>query len=200
MAEVQERGVEALVRFTDRAGNPLELFCAPMIASAPCSTPLQSQGFVAGSKGLGHYVAGHPDLAAARALYCDILGMRISDYILIPTPDGGSVRAMFLHCNTRHHSVALVDASLPHKIDHFCLQMQAFQDLGLAHDRFVASRYAIRNSLGQHPNDLGVSFYAATPSRISVEISWSDFELEEAGWTTRTFDRTSLWGHHPPAK
>ena len=110
---------------------------------------------VSGAKGLGHYVAGHPDLAAARALYCDILGLRISDYIFIPNPDGSVLRAMFLHANARHHSVAFVETELPQNIDHFFLQMQEFEDMGRTYDRFIESPYAIRNSLGQHPNDHG---------------------------------------------
>jgi len=196
-ADAAERGVDQFIRFTDRAGNPLELCCAPALAQAPWHSPLLKRGFVTGFKGIGHYVAGHPDLAAARALYCDLLGMRVSDYIFLPGPGGKNLRAMFLHVNARHHSVALVETRLPQRIDHFFLQVEAFEDLGRAYDRFVDSTYAIRNTLGQHPNDQAISFYAATPSRFSIEVGWSDFDLREEGWTTRTFDRTSLWGHRP---
>ncbi len=188
------RGVDEFISFADAAGNPLELFCAPALALTPCKTGLHGS-FVTGAKGLGHYVAGHPDLAAARALYCDILGLRVSDYIFIPNPDGSALRAMFLHANARHHSVALVETELPQNIDHFFLQMQEFEDVGSAYDRFIESPYPLRNSLGQHPNDHAISFYAATPARVSIEIGWSNFDLVEAGWTTRTFDRTSVWGH-----
>lgn len=198
-AEAAERGVDALLRFSDRAGNPLELCCAPAIAQTPCRSPGMTRGFVTGLKGLGHYVAGHPDLAAARALYCDLLGMRVSDYIFLPGPNGSSVRAMFLHANARHHSVALVDAPLPQRIDHFFLQLESLEDVGRAYDRFVDSRYRIRNTLGQHPNDRAISFYAATPGKFSIELGWSDYEVSDEGWTTRTFDRVSLWGHRPPA-
>lgn len=198
-AEAAARGVDALVRFSDRAGNPLELCCAPAIAQTPCNTPLLTQGFVTGLKGLGHYVAGHPDLAAARALYCDILGLRVSDYIFLPGPGGITLRAMFLHANARHHSIALVDAPLPTRIDHFFVQMDALEDVGRACDRFVDSPYPLRNTLGQHPNDRAISFYVATPSKFSLELGWSDFEVREEGWTTRTYDRVSLWGHRPPA-
>lgn len=197
--ELAERGVDALIRLTDRAGNPLEICCAPALAQAPCHTPLLTRGFVTGQKGLGHYVAGHPDLAAARALYCDLLGMRVSDYIFLPGPDGQTLRAMFLHANARHHSVALVEAPLPTRIDHFFVQMESLEDVGRAYDRFVDSSCRIRNTLGQHPNDRAISFYAATPGRFSIELGWSDFEVSDDGWTTRTFDRVSLWGHRPPA-
>jgi 2,3-dihydroxybiphenyl 1,2-dioxygenase len=193
----QARGVDAFVRFKDRADNPLELFCAPAHAAPPWRSASLKSGFVTGGKGLGHYVAGHPDLAAARALYCDLLGLRVSDYIFLPGPDGRPVRAMFLHANARHHSVALVEIPLPQKIDHFFVQLQDFEDLGRAYDRFIDSPFAIRNSLGQHPNDHAISFYAETPSRFAVEIGWSDFDLNEDGWSTCTYDRTSLWGHRP---
>lgn len=196
-AEAAERGVDRFMRFADRAGNPLELYCAPAIAQEPWRSDVMKRGFVTGTKGVGHYVAGHPNLAAARALYCDILGLRVSDYIFLPSPDGALVRAMFLHANTRHHSVALVELALPQRIDHFFVQCEAFEDVGRAYDRFLDSGYAIRNTLGQHPNDQAISFYAATPSRFSIEIGWSDFDLIDEGWTTRTYDRTSLWGHRP---
>ena len=192
-----ERGVDEFIYFADGAGNPVELFCAPAMAPHPRRSTALKSGFVTGVKGIGHYVAGHPDLAAARALYCDILGMRVSDYIFLPTPDGSALRAMFLHANTRHHSVAFVEAKLAQNIDHFYLQMQEFEDMGRTYDRFIESPYAIRNSLGQHPNDHGISFYAATPSRFAIEIGWSNFDLVEAGWATRTFDRPSIWGHKP---
>jgi 2,3-dihydroxybiphenyl 1,2-dioxygenase len=196
----RERGVDQLIQFTDRAGNPLELFCAAALAQKPWQSTLLEGGFVTGTKGVGHYVAGYPDLAEARALYCDILGMRVSDYIFIPLPDGTNLRAMFLHVNARHHSVAFVETKLPHKIDHFFVQLDTIEDLGRTYDRFIESPYVIRNSLGQHPNDRAISFYAQTPSHLSIEVGWSDFDLVEEGWSTRTFDRTSIWGHHPEAQ
>ena len=193
--EARERAVADAFRFTDGAGNPVELFCAPAMAALPCPSPLISGGFVTDAKGLGHYVAGYPDLALARALYCDQLGLKVSDYIHQHNADGTSLSAMFLHANRRHHSIALVEGKLQKNLDHFFLQMREFEDVGKAYDRFIASPYAIRNTIGQHPNDHGVSFYAFTPSGFSIEIGWSDFELDDATWSTRSFDRISVWGH-----
>jgi hypothetical protein len=79
--------------------------------------------------------------------------------------------------------------------------MRAFEDMGRAYDRVAGSSYAIRNSIGQHPNDHGVSFYATTPSAFSIEIGYSDFDLDMRTWSTRTFDCISIWGHrHEPQR
>ena len=42
-------------------------------------------------------------IADVMPFYCDILGFKLSDYFLHPFP------AYFLHVNTRHHSLALVE-------------------------------------------------------------------------------------------
>jgi biphenyl-2,3-diol 1,2-dioxygenase len=48
---------------------------------------------------------------------------------------GVPVELTFLHCNPRHHTLALVPASMPKRLNHFMLQVDSMDDVGLAHDR-----------------------------------------------------------------
>jgi 3,4-dihydroxy-9,10-secoandrosta-1,3,5(10)-triene-9,17-dione 4,5-dioxygenase len=53
-------------------------------------------------------VLGTPCLAESIAFYVDLLGFRVSDYWRPGDDD-----VVFLHCNPRHQSVALVAAPAP---------------------------------------------------------------------------------------
>src|SRR5262249_26069496 len=50
------RGVVRLMRFTDPAGIPSELFCGPDLAAEPFRSEVVRGGFVADDNGLGHVV------------------------------------------------------------------------------------------------------------------------------------------------
>ena len=60
-----------------------------------------------GEGGLGHIVLIVPDLEAATEFYVRLLGFRHSDDI------ESGLKLRFLHCNPRHHTVALVGCAEP---------------------------------------------------------------------------------------
>jgi catechol 2,3-dioxygenase-like lactoylglutathione lyase family enzyme len=61
-------------------------------------------GYKTGNLGLGHVVYWVKDLAASVKFYQDIMGFSISDYIAWDDND-----AVFMHCNSRHHTLALTE-------------------------------------------------------------------------------------------
>lgn len=102
-ATAQQRRVRDGLLFEDPAGNRLEAFHGPEIASEPFRPGRCLSGFVTGPLGLGHTVLTTPDIDSDLRFYCEVLGFRISDYMSHP------FRATFLHVNPRHHSLALIE-------------------------------------------------------------------------------------------
>jgi biphenyl-2,3-diol 1,2-dioxygenase/3,4-dihydroxy-9,10-secoandrosta-1,3,5(10)-triene-9,17-dione 4,5-dioxygenase len=191
------RRVGALLQLEDPNGLPLELYCSPARAREPFRSALVPDGFCTGDEGLGHIVIGARDAEATRRFYCDLLGMRVSDHIEVP---GGKLRITFLHANARHHSLAFFAAPTRKRINHFMIEAQRMEDVGLCYERCVAARIPIANGLGQHPNDRMFSFYAVTPAGFNVEFGWGGRKVDDARWQVATYDRMSTWGHQPAAK
>ena len=87
---------------------------------------------------------------------------------------------------------------MPKRMHHFMLQLAELDGLGHAYDRCVKHGVAIAQTLGRHPNDRMVSFYAVTPSGFQVELGWGARTIDDATWRVETYDRLSEWGHRPP--
>lgn len=197
-AQARARRVGRVFQLQDPRGVPIELFCAPDRAAEPFHSPLVSSGFVTGGEGLGHIVLSAVDAAETERFYCALLGMRLSDHVEVELAPGFSLRLTFLHVNSRHHTVAFAVAPMPKRMHHFMLEVGALEDVGLAYDRCVDAGIEIANTLGMHPNDRMVSFYARTPSGFEVEIGWGGRKIDDATWEPRTYHRASIWGHRPP--
>ena len=72
-------------------------------------------------------------------------------------------------------------------------------EVGLAFDRAVKAGVPIMQTIGRHPNDRMLSFYAKTPSGFQFEFGWGGREVDDATWQEGSvYDRISDWGHHPP--
>jgi 3,4-dihydroxy-9,10-secoandrosta-1,3,5(10)-triene-9,17-dione 4,5-dioxygenase len=191
--ERAQRKVSGLVHATDPSGFALELYWGPVLDHRPFRSPTGAAGFVTGDLGLGHIVLGTPQSAAAAAFYTDVLGFRVSDYWR-----PGGVEVVFLHCNPRHHSLALVPAAEP-QLYHFMLETRTLDDVGYALDRHHRYGIAISMDLGRHPNDEMVSFYSRSPSGFDVEVGWGGRLIDDDTWTVTEITAASLWGHRPPA-
>lgn len=191
------RRVRRLLAFADVDGTRIEAVVAPQRASAPFASDLVPGGFVSEGTGFGHAVLNVRDLAAAERFYIDMLGFAVSERL--DTRVGPlQVRGTFLHCNRRHHSLALFALPLRKRMNHFMLQAREIADVGRAFER--AKRHGVRLSLGlgQHPDPDGTfSFYGVTPSGFDFEIGAGGKEIEPAGWRERRIDVTSAWGHAP---
>lgn len=191
---VADRGVLGLVSCNDPAGNRVEIcYGATEVFERPFISPAGVSGFLTGDQGFGHYVLNVPDIAAALDFYIRGLGLHLSDIIDWKLSDELTVRIYFLHCNGRHHTLAL--GSLPGNktLHHFMLEVMQFDDVGFALEKFEADS-AIVATLGRHTNDHMVSFYGATPSGFAVEYGWGARQVEP-NWSIVRYDRISVWGH-----
>jgi 2,3-dihydroxybiphenyl 1,2-dioxygenase len=198
--ESQLRGVREFVAFTDPAGNPVELAVGPAKArTTTYASPLVPGGFLTGAQGLGHVVLIADDRQANVEFYEQALGFEVSDTSEEETPDGPS-RATFLHCNRRHHTVAVVqrlpNAKVRRSLGHFMIQAHEFDAVGMAYDRAVDAGMPIFRSLGRHPNDRMFSFYARTQAGFDIEFGAGAVEVGE-DWQVLHYQQISAWGHRP---
>jgi 2,3-dihydroxybiphenyl 1,2-dioxygenase len=190
------RGVEQVYSFRDPAGIPSEIFCGPQLAAEPFRSQRVGSAFVTGEQGLGHVVVNAANQQQSRDFYCDVLGFRLSDRI-VANVYGYLADIVFLHANSRHHSIALGERQKK-RIHHFMLEVASMDDVGLAFDRALRSGVRIMQTLGRHPNDRMLSFYARTPSGFQFEFGWGGRQVDDATWQPTTYDHISEWGHHPP--
>ncbi len=194
-ALARRRGVAGLARATDPRGVPIELyFGAAENAGAPVTSPAGVSGFLMGAQGLGHIVLFQPDLAAAKRFYMEGLGFRLSDTVGLEAGPDMSIELTFLHCNPRHHTLALVPAPHPKRLHHIMLQVDSMEDVGMALDRAERMGVPIAASLGRHTNDRMLSFYVTTPSGFQVEYGWGARTIG-TDWTAGRYDSPSSWGH-----
>ncbi len=185
------RGVSCLYKVADPDGLQVELFYgATEIAEIPFISPAGVSGFLTGDQGLGHIVLYTGDIEEKRRFYMQGLGFKLSDTILM----GGEVMLTFLHCNPRHHTVALVPAPVPKRMNHFMVQANTLDDVGHANDRAQRLGAPITVSLGCHTNDRMVSFYSRSPSDFEVEFGFGARVVDDK-WSVGHHTGPSIWGH-----
>ncbi len=188
------RRVDELLVCEDPFGLVIELYVGERLADTAVVSAQGVSGFVTGAQGLGHIVLFVADEAKAVHFYQQLLGFKLSDHIEMG-PAGRKLRLTFLHCNARHHTLALAPVPVPKKLNHLMLQLQTLDDVGLGFDRAVAQQVPISSSLGCHTNDKMVSFYMQTPSGFDIEYGFGGVEIDDATWETTTYDAPSIWGH-----
>jgi 2,3-dihydroxybiphenyl 1,2-dioxygenase len=186
------RRVAALATFVDPFGFRHELTYGlarggPFVPGRPIS------GFVTGEGGLGHVVLVVPDVVAGRRFYCDVLGFKVSD-----TVDAGAL-ITFMHCNPRHHSLAIAGGRGLVGLHHLMLEVGSLDDVGTALDIAVERNLPLAMGLGRHTNDLMTSFYVRTPSGFEIEYGTGGRLIDDATWTIGSYTAQSLWGHRAPA-
>lgn len=186
--EAKERGVVELAAFDDPAGNRNELFYGQQADFRPLVLTRPMDGYLTGELGMGHAVIGVTNYEECFDFYVNTLGFRVSDTF--------KSFIAFLHCNPRHHSLALVGTDKP-GLRHIMLETRSIDDVGLAIDIAAKGGYLTR-TLGRHTNDKAVSFYAETPSGWEIEYGWSGLQVDDEVWIVRQLiGPTSLWGHDP---
>lgn len=191
--EADQRRVLALIKFADPSGIATEVYYGQPLNQKPFQPSRAISGFNAGDLGLGHVVVYQRDLQAGLAFYQDLLGFRVSD---IAGP-GGQPFGAFLHCNPRHHSIALfADPGSKKHINHFMLECNALDDVGAGRDICRSQGTPIVIDLGRHMNDRMVSFYVGNPSQFAIEYGWGGRTVDDATWQVGHFDSVaSIWGH-----
>ncbi len=186
--ELAARGVAEMVWCNDPLGNRVELFCGLGCPEHAFRPPRPSGGFRTGELGFGHAVLAVPRIDQVLPFYRDVLGMRMSDYAAAP------FRAVFLHVNPRHHSLALLESEQA-GLHHLMIEALSIDDLGRAYDAAI-EKGVVRVTLGRHTNDHMTSFYAASPSGFMVEYGWGGRSIDEATWKVEEMVHgPSLWGH-----
>lgn len=187
--ELKARGVSGLAVFKDPAGNPLELYYRPTI-DYDFTSPLGAK-FVTGDMGVGHAVLliNSDQYDATQAFYVNQLGFRVSEYTTL-----GPVEVVFLHCNRRHHSIALARAPFT-ACQHIMLEVEELDMVGRAYDRAQDAEIPITASLGRHRNDNMLSFYMSTPSGLDIEYGWGAREVDDETWVVSDWVGGDVWGH-----
>jgi 2,3-dihydroxybiphenyl 1,2-dioxygenase len=197
--EAAARRVTELIRCTDPNGLPCEVFCGPAVQfENPFHSPRAISGFVTGEQGVGHIVVAVPDIQKSLRFYCEGLGFRISDTIDMKFGPA-KVTMVFLHCNPRHHTLALVPVPAPKRLHHFMLQLRSVDDVGLTMYLVQDKGIEIASTLGRHTNDHMLSFYMRTPSGFEIEYGWGARVVDDATWHVQKHNAPSIWGHRRPA-
>ncbi|MEY2433629.1 MAG: extradiol dioxygenase [Acidimicrobiaceae bacterium] len=187
--EVADRAVRRFVWFADHLGVRHELFHGHQIVLPTSRPPQPIGGFVTGEQGIGHVALAVPDRREATNFFTRTLGFGLSDEV------DGRTKLAFLHCNARHHSLALAEVEGMRGILHLMVQVAELDDVGLAYDQCMSRKIPLHRTLGRHSNDHALSFYVRTPSGFDVEYGWGAIEVDETRSAT-VFTSGSVWGHH----
>jgi 2,3-dihydroxybiphenyl 1,2-dioxygenase len=188
-ALADERRVKDLIVFADPIGNRLEAFHGAEITSEPFRPGRSISGFRTGPLGMGHAVLTVARIEDVLPFYRDVLGFRLSDYILKP------FKAFFFHVNPRHHSLAFLETG-KNGVHHLMVELFSLDDVGQAYDIALTDPDGIGSTLGRHTNDHVTSFYSWSPSGFMVEYGWGGRLVEPGNWKPEEYTvGPSLWGH-----
>ena len=190
------RKVKRIYTTLDPIGNCVELVYDLQNAPTPFKSEKIRSNFVTGKGGAGHQVLVERGVDHQKIMdWYALLGFKLSDVIEEELAPGIVASVAFLHCNNRHHSLALANMPLPMNMHHFMIEVADMSDVGLAYDRCLDAGYEFEMTLGMHPNDKMFSFYVRTPSNFSLEFGWGGLIIDEDTWQIKHLDRLSSWGH-----
>ena len=194
-----ERRVERLIAVDSPIGITVELVLGQERGSTPFASPLVPAGFATAGMGFGHAVFATTRFDETLTFLTDGLGFTQSDWLEMELAPGIALEVRFLHCNPRHHTLAIARApfELPQCLHHLMVEMVERDDVGAAFDRLWASDLRIANGLGRHDNDQMFSFYLETPAGFQVEVGHGARTITEPWTDNRRYDRISSWGHQP---
>ncbi len=188
-ALAEERRVKDLIVVHDPAGNRLEIFHGPEIASDPFQPGRSISGFRTGPLGMGHAVMTVERIDDVIPFYQDNFDFRLSDYVTHP------FKVFFFHVNPRHHSLAFLESG-KNGIHHLMVELFMLDDVGQGYDLAQMEEGRIATTLGRHINDHMTSFYAHTPSGFMMEYGWGGRTIEPDIWEPEEVTYgPSLWGH-----
>lgn len=191
------RGVEEYFHFLDPNGVRFEI-AHGLREGGIFDSPYILGGFETGGMGIGHVAIMTEDYAASERFLSTMLGAHLSDHVHQRMPDGSVLSVAFMHTGLRHHSVAYVQGPIggASKLHHVEVTANRIADLGTSYERLQAAGVRMGITLGQHPNDMNMSFYAQSPSRFLFELGYTGIRIEDEGaWSPQIYDRVSLWGH-----
>jgi 2,3-dihydroxybiphenyl 1,2-dioxygenase len=196
------RGVESYFGFDGNKGLHFEFFAGAKRTNSPLAAKVQ--GFVTGAGGLGHVALFTRKPEALSEDMQRLLGARLSDTITDKIM-GLEMEFTFLHLNERHHSLAIAATAgmrvdpIRTRVQHLMLEARTLEDVGDAYLRCKQLGFPIAMGMGQHPNDLGLSFYVVSPSGFEVELGHEPRKIGP-DWEIGEYRGISKWGHKPEFK
>lgn len=194
------RRVERVYVCDDPNGFRHEFAYGPAIApiSRPFSSPVLLGGFKTGRLGVGHFLAVARTPKESIPFYRDVLKLRVTDFIREELAPGLVADATFFHTrNGSHH--ALASCFIPgatKRLNHFMVQVDNLDDVGLAYDRCRKANVPIYFEIGHHANNKMVSFYVVTPSGFALEYGFGGLVVNDSDWAVKSYSQLSDWGHH----
>lgn len=191
-ADVREAGGGIVL--SDPDGLRIEVVYGFAECPVPFRSPVGAE-FVTGNQGLGHVVVSAPDIERSLKFY-RLLGFEITDYIETSLGPDVFVRLIFLHCNARHHTLALLPLPTPKRLNHLMFETKTVDSVLQAYYRAKSAGLPIVRHIGRHTNDRMLSFYAKTPAGFDVEYGCDGVQVG-SNWPVKTYDAISLWGHEP---
>jgi 2,3-dihydroxybiphenyl 1,2-dioxygenase len=192
-AEREERAVLDMIHLKGPDGIRIELYFGALVEKLPFKPGRAISGFVTGDLGLGHVVLASADREAATRFYTEHFSFRLTDYIF-----WDEAEATFLHCNPRHHTLALMNpcfGMVPGQFNHLMLQVASLDDVGRAYDMVQQMKIPMVMTLGRHTNDQMTSFYIKTESGFAIEYGYGGVEVDDRDWDVKVFNAPGLWGH-----
>lgn len=185
--------VKKLYRYTcPMIGCPTEIYYGPLVSHTSFTPRRGISGYKTGTLGLGHIAFWVKDPEATLSFYREVMGFSISDYIAWDDND-----AVFLHCNPRHHTLALMaeaEGRPAGKFQHLMVESVSRDDVGYGYDIVRDLNIPVAIEPGKHSNDHMQSFYLKSPSGFWVEYGYGGREIGP-DWEVRNYDQPMLWGH-----
>ena len=195
---IAARRVQNLLQFSDPSGNCHEAYWGVVSDFKHLNSPAAVPHFVTGEQGMGHIVLPAVNFDDTVAFFQQ-LGFGLSDLMNIkftPDPAEPNKRLWFMHCNSRHHSLAFFEMEHPAGCIHLMTEVGDVDQVGLCNDRRIAHQVKLTGTLGRHANDHMVSFYMRSPSGFDIEYGAEGRTIDD--WQQyQVFESTvaSFWGH-----
>ncbi|GAA4017936.1 VOC family protein [Actimicrobium antarcticum] len=192
--EKRERAVMELMRFPNPDGAVQEIFFGGVEDNQPFRPSRAISGYRTGEQGLGHILFAAADAELTVNFYREQLGFRLSDYI-----HWDDAQATFMHCNPRHHSLAITNPCFgtgPGELNHFMVQANSIDDVGRGYDLVQQLGIPLILTLGKHTNDKMTSFYMITPAGFAIEYGFGACEIDDKNWEVKFYNAPKIWGHN----
>lgn len=194
VAEKQERAVMEMMRFPNPDGAVHEVFFGGIEDNQAFAPSRAISGYRTGDQGLGHILLAAADPEKTVAFYREQLGFLLSDYIY-----WDDAEATFLHCNPRHHSLAITNPCFgtgAGELNHFMVQANSIDDVGRGYDIVQQLNIPLILTLGKHTNDHMTSFYMITPAGFAIEYGYGGREIDDSNWEVKFYNAPKIWGHN----
>jgi Glyoxalase/Bleomycin resistance protein/Dioxygenase superfamily len=80
-------------------------------------------------------------------------------------------------------------------VQHINIQIAEIADMTESYQRVKELGFDMTVSVGQHINDLELSYYCRSPSGFEWEVGWNPITVDEATWEPTNHRGISTWGH-----